>query len=47
MPQAKAAIIHRKTQNPMRAPLQWNDLTALIMSWSATAEAQARIMCNS
>ena len=33
-------------QNPKRAPLQWNDITVLIMSRSATAMAPLRIMCQ-
>ena len=44
MPQTIAAIIPRKTQNPTMAPMQWHDMTALIMSRSATATTPQRIM---
>ena len=46
IPHAIAAIIRPEDTEPDEAPLQWNDITALIMNWSATATAPSCIMCH-
>ena len=46
MTQAIAAKINPEDTEPERASLQWNDITALIMSRLATGTAPPRIMCQ-